>query len=372
MTKVVLLASKNLSGINIPIVQELNKEWNIASNIDPFYIPLHLKLKHAIQSFSPERSEWKIRYHELRSLHQRRPKAFTLRTNSCKNQLKKLNEDYDLIFQLMSTFAPCESKLTKPYIIYLDRTQKMAEKYFPALFEKMSKQEKRELHYLVRRTFEIADKIYTFSDATKMSVINDYEIPREKVVQVGFGVNLNPPPVINKTSNMKVVSVISDFKRHGGQVCIDTMEMVLKKNPSVKFLFIGQVKEGFQKKFKRNVTILPYISYQELLEHYEESSVFFAPAAIGSAQSITEAMAYRCVCVANAENPDASNVISDQDNGFLIEGNSPTDYATKILDILEQKYNNGLIGSNAYRNIKENYTWERVIGKIIAGTLPLL
>jgi len=357
---VMLTSVNSFTGIERPILNELEEYWEIVARIDPFRVSFLRKYFYMAKSLSMIRENWRSKYHKALGNYNRSPLAFHQRTKLCNKKLNNIDNDYDLLFQFSSMFIPSANKLTKPYAIYLDRTIKMTEWYFPDKLKSMSPKEQKELHSLVERVFNMADKVFTFNDITRNSVINDYNIDDNKVFTVGSGVNLPVLPDLKKKHTNLVLTVCSDFERHKGQLSIDAFKMAQKKVPEAKFVFVGRN----LKETGNRIKSLSWLPHDKLIGLYAQASIVVMPASFGGMQTITEGMANKCVCIANAENPYIIGLVIDKENGFLVSEDDPQEIADLITMILKSRDLRESVGQKAYSHILEKFTWTSTVSKI--------
>ena len=361
MKKMVMLTKVNgFSGIVGPLLHALDGYWEIVAKIDPFQISLPKKFSCAITSFNIIQKTWRYRYYKCLENYKRSFSAFNKRTKLCKKKLSYIDEDYDLIFQFSHMFMASTNKPSKPYIIYLDRTMKMYEWHFPDVFESMETKEKEELYHSVKLALSLSDRVFTFNDVTRNSVVNDYNINCDKVVTVGSGVNIEVLPHIEKHNSKLVISVCSDFDRHNGRLSLEAMEIARNKIPNATFIFVGD----YPREIGNQIRFIPFLPYDKLTELYAKASVVIMPTSLGGMQTIAEAMACRCACIAYAKNPYVSGLIIDKENGFLFSKEEPLEIANMITMVLNDPELMESVGRTAQSYILKKYTWENVALRI--------
>jgi glycosyltransferase involved in cell wall biosynthesis len=362
-----LTKTNGFSGIAMPIFKELKKRWEIFT-IDPFKLPFLCKYFYVAKSFNINRERWRDRYHENINKYNRSPKAFLQRTKLSQKNLKKSKNGYDVIFQISSMFMPSYQQINKPYVIYLDRTLKMNEQFYPNRFSYMSNREKGELHRLHQMCFNKADRVLTFNNITSFSVINDYCIDPKKVFNIGSGVNLPELHKIQKVNNNLVLSVCADYDRHKGSLVIDAFKLAAKKLPKTQFLFVGR----FINDLRGQIQSMPFIPYNDLIDLYKKASVMVMPSNLGGMQSITEAMACKCVCIASSKNPYNTGLIINRENGYLVTDENPQEIAELIIALMGDNDLRELIGKKAHDQILNNYTWPIVVSRIDKHLIELI
>jgi glycosyltransferase involved in cell wall biosynthesis len=247
----------------------------------------------------------------------------------------------------------------KPYFIYIDRTPKMAERFYPELFRHLSIEEKTKLNKLNKLAFKKATLIFTFNKTATNSLLKDYDVPSEKIVCVSSGVNVIENQSQQEAKSKLVITVCSDYYRHGGPICIDAFCLASKKLPDVKFMFIGQNLSTE----KANYESVGYLPYNELTQIYSKAAISLMLSPLGGFQTITDSMAHKCVCLALKDNPYAKNVIIHGKNGFMVSSNAE-EISKIIVKLCNDNFDKNKIGDEAYKYILLNYTWKSVAEKI--------
>ncbi|HED17735.1 MAG TPA: glycosyltransferase [Gammaproteobacteria bacterium] len=349
------------SGTNNPIFTELKKHWDNVERIDPYQHSYARELFLIVKSFKFNREKWRLNYHDMSGAYRRSPLAFKRRTKVCETKLGKITGKYNVIFQTSSLLVPPESKPKIPFAIYLDRTLKMNERYSPEVLKTYNSDESKSLHNLHKKTFDMADRIFTFNDATNHSLINDYHVNNSKIINVGSGVNLKSLPDFDKNDSNLILTVCSNFERQKGQLSLDAFMLVKDKLPHAKFMLVGKKLEKDDDDQINSVSSLPY---ERLLELYLKATIVIQPGPLGGLQTITEAMANKCICIAHADNPYIPGLIHDNENGFLVHTNNAQEIAGLISTILNNDELKKSVGQKAYQHIVDNYTWESVVTKI--------
>jgi glycosyltransferase involved in cell wall biosynthesis len=351
---------KGFSGIHQPLYQELNKIFDISLVLDPFTIPIHRKIFFLIKTFYFTKSEWLNRYHNTLHSSKISCSAFDERTKFCDRELSQYGDTYDFIFQLSSMFMLSNPPSDKPYFIYIDRTPKMVETFYPELFRHLSNKEKTELHKINELVFKKANLIFTFNETATNSLLKDYGIPSEKVFCVSSGVNAVNLQDNQEAKSKLVITVCSDYFRHGGQLCVEAFQLASKELPDVNFMFIGENLSAE----KTNIDSVGYLPYNELLQIYSKASVSLMLSPLGGFQTITDSMAHKCVCLALKNNPYTQSVIQYGKNGFIVNSNAK-EISKLIISLLND--NNHItkkIGDEAYKYILANCTWKSVVERI--------
>jgi glycosyltransferase involved in cell wall biosynthesis len=341
------------SGINGPIINEMNKYYNLVSEIDPFeniFIDLLIKIK----SFSISYYKWREKYYYLSENYQMTSKSFYHRNKSCSKKLSKINKRYDFIFQISHMFYP-------DVYLNVDRTTKLREKIDPSSFASIDVDELNKYHNLTQISFNKCTKIFTFNEIVRESVINDYNIESHKVINVGSGVNVDNLVEHEKKNNQQIIFVGSDYKRHGADFALEVFRLIHKNNNDIRLVFVG-------KKLDANMSYIQsyhHVPKSQLLDLLEQSNVLIMPAKIGGFQSITEAMSKKCIPIVSLENPYVKELVVEGETGLYADGNNALDWAEKAKMILDVTEMQSKLSDGAFKKIVADHTWESAIYKIM-------
>ncbi len=153
---------------------------------------------------------------------------------------------------------------------------------------------------------------------------------------------------------------------------IKCAKIVTDKHPDARFIVCGDgplmrtlrleaLKIGLQKQ----IIFLGYVNRGRLIQLYQISSVLFHPSYHeGLSTVVLEAMSCGLPVVAN-DIPGNRTVISSGINGVLVTDKSPESMANSILKLLNDETLRMNIGIAARNTIKNGYSWNKNVDKII-------
>lgn len=153
---------------------------------------------------------------------------------------------------------------------------------------------------------------------------------------------------------------------------IKCAKIVTDKHPDARFIVCGDgplmrtlrleaLKIGLQKQ----IIFLGYVNRGRLIQLYQISSVLFHPSYHeGLSTVVLEAMSCGLPVVAN-DIPGNRTVISSGINGVLVTDKSPESMANSILKLLNDENLRINIGTAARNTIKNGYSWNKNVDKII-------
>lgn len=367
MKNLFLFAGKSDFGIHL--ASNLKQFFTLVEHFDTFAVPLNKKPYFLIKSFSPNKTNWRDNYYSLRSKYDKNPNTFIKKSHKLKQYLRELNLPVDIILQCSSLFDSTMESSKIPHAVYIDYTTSMAIRDYPewAPFEDKVKSNK--WIELETNLYRSTDLIMTFNAAAGESVSNDYGIDKGKVVVVGSGSSITEIPDIEKDyGKKKILFCGRDFKRHGGDIVLKAFKIIKDKFPEAELLIVGlTVKDNLD-----GVTYINHLSIEKLHEKMLESTVLAMPARVGGLQSMTEAMAYKCVCIAAGGNIHIDNLITNEETGILMQENNENILAREVIRLFSDRDFLIRLSRQGQQHVKEFYTWEGVCRKIAANLKILI
>jgi glycosyltransferase involved in cell wall biosynthesis len=84
-------------------------------------------------------------------------------------------------------------------------------------------------------------RIFVMNEFWRNSFINDFDLPADKVVNVGVGLNLQPPASVadKDYSRAEILFVGIDFERKAGPLLVRALDRVAPKHPGAKLHVVG-------------------------------------------------------------------------------------------------------------------------------------
>ena len=180
MSKRILVLNVEISGVNKYLFLELKKRgWDLTIIDVP--IPRICILLSFLYSFRPDIFAWERNFKEKIGKFVKLPWTFIQRTRFCQKKIKKFNGKFDIIFQISGTFAPTLNyqNLRIPYVTFNDYTMTLAKKYPEVITPYFNMQRWLDLE---KKLYNNARYVFTASENTRKSVINDYGVSSEKVI----------------------------------------------------------------------------------------------------------------------------------------------------------------------------------------------
>ena len=218
-------------------------------------------------------------------------------------------------------------------------------------------------------------KIFCMNEFWKRSFVEDFSLPPEKVVNVGFGLNIKPPASVDGKDYGRpdILFLGIDFERKGGPILTRAFDRIADKHPAAKLHIVGPhqppaiLSDG---KSRPGVVFHGHLSREEpaqlrsLFELFETCTVVVLPSLyepLGSA--LLEAMAYGAAGVAS----DAwsfPEMIREGVDGYRF----PMGDDAKLAEILDRYLGDPNLrashGKAAHVEIVRRFDWDQVAVRI--------
>lgn len=171
-------------------------------------------------------------------------------------------------------------------------------------------------------------------------------IDAKKEYDIVFTGNMNYPPNIKSAEYLANVIV----------------KKLAKLKPDVKVLIAGASPHQRVKNLKSdNIYVSGWL--EDIRDAYSKSKVFVAPMQIGTGlqNKLLEAMAMKIPCVTSEL---ANNALNAKEEEEIFVGSSEEEYIKHITKLLDNSELAEKISLNAYKFVRENYSWEASVKKL--------
>lgn len=213
-----------------------------------------------------------------------------------------------------------------------------------------------------QRLYHEAALVFTRSSNISRSLVEQYEVPAEKVVCVYAGVNVRPQPAAEngRYQKQRILFVGGDWERKGGPDLALAFAEVQKKLPDAQLTIVGASPDLAL----TNCHVLGQLPVAAVSRHYQEATVFCLPTQLEPfGVAFIEAMAHRLPIIATPVGaiPD---FVRDGYNGLLVAPNNVAALTDALLSLLDNPQKCEAFGQNGYQLFQEHYNWRRVGEKI--------
>jgi alpha-maltose-1-phosphate synthase len=315
-----------------------------------------------MRSFYPDVSKWRFLFHINTDY-------FKERTNCVLKRMEELRNQFNIILQI-GAWYDLTSIPEKKTISYHDGNIH-AFLNSPFGYPSVSCKSIRKVFEFEKRLYEKMDVIFTMSNWLRKSFILNFNVPEEKVISIGAGINL--PKIkeirVKDYDNKRILFVGKSFNRKGGSVLLDAFRIVKKEIKSAELVIIGPS----LKNMPDGVICLDFINktsetgLELLLSHYASSSIFVLPSLYEPfGIAFAEAMAHKLPCI-GSDICAMPEIIDHGENGFVVPVYDSRALADKIIAVLKDANLCKSMGDKAYEKYFKNYRWQVVSEKMTAA-----
>lgn len=229
-------------------------------------------------------------------------------------------------------------------------------------------------HFVVKN----ADFITVNTEATKNELLGKFPECKLKTRIIPMGVTsdffrklkVKKPAKYSKNKILLFVGRLSDQK--GLQYLVEAMPIIVKEEPTVKLLIIGEgpYKSELEKKISENkaknyIEFLGSLPSSEIIKYHNYADVFILPSlanktgteALGLA--LMEAMSSGCAVI-GTNIGGIPSLIKNGHNGILVPQKDSKELAKAVIMLLKNRKKAETIGKNASNFIRKNYSWDKI------------
>ena len=218
--------------------------------------------------------------------------------------------------------------------------------------------------------------IFTMSEYLRQSFIKDFDMPPERVLAVGGGINFDviPEPFPDKRHDTREILFIGiDFPRKGGKQLLEAFRGVVERYPDATLHIVGPKELQIDPADARGVVYHGFLSkfnpehQAKLTDLFRRSSLFVMPSLyepFGIAP--LEAMVYEIPgIVTNAW--ALKELVTPGVTGDLVECGSAEDLREKMIKLLADPDALRRMGRAGREMVLNYYTWDKVVQRLTAA-----
>jgi glycosyltransferase involved in cell wall biosynthesis len=223
--------------------------------------------------------------------------------------------------------------------------------------------------FIININLRFADKIIIYS----RNLIKEMDIEKYQhkiVILHEHFIDFTRFKINKKVSDrLYVVGYIGRLSEEKGVLnLIMAIPFVLKRNPSISFIIIGEGELASKimqiinnEQLKGHVTLTGPIPHRDVPQYLNKMKLLVLPSYTeGLPNIILEAMACGTPVLATPVGA-IPNVIKDNETGFLLKSNDPRHIAERIIELLNKPELLEKVGVNAYNFVRENFSYEKTL-----------
>jgi glycosyltransferase involved in cell wall biosynthesis len=333
----------------------------VLSGVDDARLKGIPRLLNAALVFHPQVSQWKARF------YQNIP-AFRSQSSRAMKLLKHKHLEYDLVFQVGATFdALWDDNFYAPSVIYTDYSAALAARRPELGRNPFTKEEQWVWNSLEAQALRRASHVFTRSKFVRKSILEDYQLPPEKVTNVGGGVNFESLPDLTERNPTAptILFIGKDFYRKGGDLLLHAFARVRVKFPAVRLVMVtdGPIPRDLPREGVK--IIAPTYDREVIAKLYRQADLFVLPSRLETwGDVLLEAMAYGLPCV-GASGEAMDEIIDTGKTGLLVPPGDEEKLSEALGQLIGDKDTRVKMSHAARKKVEETYTWDQVVSSMI-------
>ena len=225
-----------------------------------------------------------------------------------------------------------------------------------------------------RKVYQGTDRIFAMSDYLRRSFVDDYNVPSERVSNVGAGINLEQIPEVvpaKRYDTKQILFIGADFERKGGQQLLNAFRHIHDSHPDATLHIVGPKRLVLSGEVSRGVKFYGFLDktkphHARTLRDLFEKCCLFALPSLYEPFGIAplEAMAHQIPAVVSRGWALQEMVVPGL-NGAYVEPGSVENLVDQFRVLLSDPDGLRRMGIEARRHVIERYTWPQVMRRII-------
>lgn len=216
---------------------------------------------------------------------------------------------------------------------------------------------------LERETYRHADRIFVMGENARLSLIEQYHIPPERIRCVNAGSHANPTPVPLENDDYKnrtIVFLGLDWTRKGGPDLVQAFEQVVARVPEARLRIAG----AMPKLAHPQIEVVGRVPLENVPRLIAQASVLCLPSRYEPYGIVVlEAFAQRIPVVVTRIGA-LEYIVLDHETGRVVAPGDIDALADALIDLLLDPEKCRRYGEAGQRFIAEHFTWEAVGRKL--------
>lgn len=257
-------------------------------------------------------------YHRQLEWAAKTPAAFRGRTVRFQKALDRFSE-YDATFQVGCLFGPMTTS-GKAAFSYHDQTVAMVERMWPEWLPRNFPRFRDSFIELERASLQAKNLVFTYSEATRRSMIEDYSLPPERVMVAPTACKISYPAddLVLAERTQKLLFASTDFFRKGGDLVFEAFRELRLQRPRLELVLVGGPAAVSLPDGARH---LGMVSFGELMTEYLSASLILHPARHDAYPNVLKEALACCLPAVASASAGIPEIVTDGETGLLLKRN---------------------------------------------------
>ncbi len=216
--------------------------------------------------------------------------------------------------------------------------------------------------------FENCDYIFTLSKWAMEANKKLHSDHADKVISIGWGPNIMPPPrdkILSSYRKNRVICIGHDYYKKGVDIFNEVARRVMCGLADVQCVVVGRPDSNVDCAKLNSVTCLPPAAPEQISLMMRTSKVFmilsrFDAAGHATVEAMSHGLPVICSNVCGMPEP-----IVDGRTGYVVSTSNINDIVEKVCELLTDDEKLETFRRSAYEHAVENWQWKHVAGRIM-------
>lgn len=297
--------------------------------------------------------------------------AFRTRSALALAGVRPLLEDVDAVIQAGATFSIPGADLGLPVVVYLDANVRMAERGLEHSFVRhVSASGRERMAAREREVYHAAAAVWTFSGFAARSIVDDFEVPADRVKAIYAGPNSVPVAVEENRPTSgppRVLFVGRDYRRKGLDILLAAFARVKPRVPDAELHVVGvSLPRPGPGVFYHGFVPWDNPEGRQLIQElFGTATVMCMPSRYEPfGVAFVEAMHVGVPCIGTNQWA-MPEIIDHGTTGWLVPDGDVSALARTLTEALQDRSRSAQMGEAARRRARQMFTWESAAGRAV-------
>lgn len=301
-------------------------------NADSPFVKRLVDFSSLLKALFSRPTDLKGEYHRQLEWATKNPAAFRARTARFQKALGQFFE-YDAIFQIGCLFGPMKSSEIASFS-YHDQTLAMVERSWPDWLPRNFSRFRERFLELERASLQAKDLVFTYSEITRRSMIEDYGLPPHRVMVAPTACKISYPSVDQVLAERapKLLFAGTDFLQKGGDLVFKAFTELRRQRPDIELVIVGA---AAIEPLPEGARHLGMVSFDKLMAEYLSATLILHPARHDAFPNVLkEALACGLPAV-TSDSVGIPEIISNGETGIVLKHNEAQSIVEAVGALLE-------------------------------------